>query len=347
MPGCLLNHMTNLVLLSYGNTVEYRRGVFAVLSFFSFYDSRELPTDVKVIIYTDSDAYFSQYFRGLPVEYVVLSDEQLTEMMGPASFRHRVKALVLGEVLQNHPTDKLLYFDGDTFFIRQPEPLLAHICPGVSVMHTVEFAFDANADAALPNGKAVRDFIAILDGQVFHTTRGEERFLGSQFSWNAGVIGLAPTAAAYMPDVYQFIDYMYPLTHWHIIEQLAFSLILQTRDTMQPAEEYIYHYWEGSKKVAADALLAQAMDHGFVDQPIAEKLRTVRALVDELPKAMQAYLLAHGEIGLREKAILDFNANLFWAGYRAAFRYLLKVPTDKKFVKDVLYHTKRALAARG
>jgi hypothetical protein len=267
-------------------------------------------------------------------------------MMGTVGYRHRIKAVVVGNVLRQNPADNLLFFDSDTFFTQHPGPLLAHIRPGASIMHTVEFTFASNAHLPLPHGKTVGDFIDALERRPFQTTRGEERFSGEQQCWNSGVLGLAPTVAAYLPDVYQLIDYLYAASHWHIVEQIAFSLVLQTRDTIQPAESYVYHYWEGNKKMAADALLAQALDHGFAALPLASQMARVRALVAGLPAAIPAYLAAHREIDLKESAINAFNAENYKAGYRAALAYFFRMPTDRKFLKDVLYHTRRRLTNR-
>ncbi|MBF9143442.1 hypothetical protein [Hymenobacter properus] len=333
--------MTNLVILSYGSRNEYRRAVFAVLSFFSYYEADEPLPPVRVLLFTDRTDYFSQYLGHLPVEYVILTPEQQTEMMGTVGYRHRIKAVVVGDVLRQHPTNNLLFFDSDTFFTRHPGPLLASIKPGFSVMHTVEFTFEDNAHMALPGSKTVRDFITALEAHPFHTSRGEERFVGTQQCWNSGVLGLAPSVIPYLPDVYQLIDYLYAASHWHIIEQIAFSLILQTRDTILPAEDYVYHYWEGSKKMAADALLAHTFDHGFVSLPAPAQRAKVQQLVAQLPTAIPAYLAEHREIGLKEHAINSFNAGQYAAGYRAALGYLMKCPNDRKFWRDVLYHTKK------
>ncbi|MCC3158802.1 hypothetical protein LJ737_16275 [Hymenobacter sp. 15J16-1T3B] len=339
--------MTNLVVLSYGSQKEYRRAVLAVLSFFSFYDAQSPLPEVNVIIYTDRSDYFEQFLGDVPVQYVILTPEQQTAMMGTVGYRHRIKAVVVGDTLVQHPADNLLFFDSDTFFVKHPGPLLASIRPGVDVMHTVEFTFNDIATQPLPHDKTVADFVRMMEQEPFQTTRGAERFSGTQQCWNSGVLGLAPSVAAYLPDVYQLIDHLYANSHWHIIEQIAFSLVLQTRDQILPAIDYVYHYWEGDKKVAADALLTEAIDGRFAALPYADKLAVVRQLVERLPKAIATYLSEHAEIGLKQDAITFFNANRFGPAYRAALAYLLKVPADRKFLKDVLYHTKRGLTQRG
>ncbi|MDO7853085.1 hypothetical protein [Hymenobacter convexus] len=335
--------MTNLVLLSYGSQNEYRRAVLAVLSFFSYYKAGEAAPEVRVILFTDSSDYFSKYLGHLPVEYVILTSAQQTAMMGTVGYRHRIKAVVVGDTLLRFPQDNLLFFDSDTFFTQHPGPLLARIAPGTSLMHTVEFTFADQAQVALPNGKTVNDFNKLLEEKPFALSRGPERFSRTQQCWNSGVLGLAPSVAAYLPDVYQLIDYLYANSHWHIVEQIAFSLVLQTRDIIEPAIDYVYHYWEGDKKVAADALLAETINADFLALSADAQRAAVQALVQRLPTAIPAYLAAHGEIGTKQAAITAFNAGRFGAGYRAAFSYLLKVPNDSKFLRDVLYHTKRML----
>jgi hypothetical protein len=327
--------MTNLVIISYGSQKEYRRAVLTVLSFFSFYDAQQPRPDVKVIIYTDQADYFEQFLSDAPVQYVLLTAEQRKILMGPLSFIHRLKAAVLEQVLVQHTEDKLLYVDSDTFFIRDAGPLMASIRSGVSVMHTIEFVFNDIAQQPLPDDKTV--------AESFQTSQGAEHFSGTQQSWNAGVLGLAPSVAPYMPDVLQLTDQFYANSRWHISEQIAFSLVLQTRGQLLPAIDYIYHYWEGDKKIAVDALLLEAITARFAALPHAEKLTQVRQLVERLPVAIPAYLAQHSEIKLKQDAIAAFNVNKFRPAYWAALAYLLKVPSDKKFLKDILYHTKRGL----
>jgi hypothetical protein len=149
-----------------------------------------------------------------------------------------------------------------------------------------------------------------------------------------------------MPDVIQLTDQFYAKSSWHISEQIAFSLILQTRGKLLPATDYIYHYWEGDKKIAVDALLLEAITIRFAALPYAEKLLQIRQLVERLPTAIPAYLAKHSEIKLKQDAITAFNVNRFWPAYRASLAYLLKVPSDRKFLKDMLYHTKRGLLSR-
>jgi hypothetical protein len=338
--------MTNLVIISYGNQREYRRAVLVVLSFFSFYSAKQARPAVKVIIYTDQSDYFEQFLGDVPVQYVMLTTEQRKVMMGPLSFIHRLKAVVLQQVLTQHPDEKLLYVDSDTFFIEASEPLMASIRPGVSIMHTLEFVFNDIAQQPLPHNKTVADFVQLMERESFQTTQGAEHFLGTQQSWNAGVLGLAPPVIRDMPDVLHLTDQFYASSSWHISEQIAFSLVLQTRGQLLPATDYIYHYWEGDKKIAVDALLLEVITSRFAALPYAEKLTQVQQLVERLPVAIPAYLAEHSEIKLKQDAITAFNVNRFGPAYRAALAYLLKVPSDKKFLKDMLYHTKRGLLSR-
>jgi len=343
-PAAAIFAMTNLVLLSYGSEKEYRRAVLAVLSFFSYYES---PPAVRVLVYTDSAHYFSQYLEGLPVEYIILTPAQQTAMMGTVGYRHRIKAVVVGETLARFPQDNLLFFDSDTFFTQHPGPLLGGIRPGVNFMHTVEFKFAENAHVALPDNKTVGDFIKVLEGHPFQFGEKTEQYSGAQQCWNSGLLGLAPTVGAYMPDVMHVIDFLYAQSHWHIIEQIAFSLVLQTREEIKPAEAYLYHYWEGDKKIAADALLAPVLTPTFRTKGAAEQKAIVQRLVQTLPESILAYLAAHPEIGWKQEAITAFNANKYGAGYRAAFAYLRKSPRDQKFIKDIMYHTLRRFRAKG
>nr|GFD36212.1 hypothetical protein [Tanacetum cinerariifolium] len=149
----------------------------------------------------------------------------------PTGYSHRLKAVVVDEAFQAYPDDNLLFIDSDTFIFADPRPLLTQIAPTVNFMHVLEYPLQERS-----NGYESSQFLKLIEKETFITSKGEERYQSSQFSWNSGVLGLSAAIAAYMPDVFLLMDRFYTGSNWSISEQLAFALILQTRSQLLPSD---------------------------------------------------------------------------------------------------------------
>jgi hypothetical protein len=328
--------MVNLVVLSYGRESEYKRAILAVLSYYSW-----LPLANKAnptILFTDNPAYFAAYLTGLPIEYQLLDAEKIKISQGPDQYVHRIKIAIIEEALLLHPGIGVLFVDSDTFFLKNPADLFGHISPLGSVMHLREYALQERHQEA-----TAQRLLATLANETFQTTRGAEHFSGEQFCWNSGVLGLDSSRVADLPDVYLLTDKLFAKSGWRISEQVGFSLILQTRTELRASDEFIYHYWKTSEKIAVDALLSPALFANFATLASMEKLDFIRAYTAQLPAAIATYLATYPSIEWRLDALLALYHRNYMAGYRLACRYLLKNPTDTKFIKDLLYNVKQRL----
>lgn len=335
-PNFDLLSMTNLVVLSYGDIVEYQRVILAVLSYQGWLATA--GETGRTVVFTDNPAYLKPYFAGLTVDYRLLTPPEIREMKGPVNFVHRLKVAVLAEAFSRYPDDSLLYVDSDTFAFKNPKPLLARISPTVSAMHQPEYTLEAHRHQGMGSR-----LLHLLESESFTTSRGEERFRASQTSWNAGVLGLAPTVAASMADVFLLTDRFFSTSGWHVSEQLAFSLVLQTRTQVIPSDDFIYHYWQATHRAAVDALLPGILTPDFMALPLPEKAESILRLTQQLLSQIAEYLAAHPEIELRVQALDSLHLKNFAAGYRLAGRYLLKKPMDTQFIRDIIYHTRQRL----
>jgi len=323
-----------LVTQSFGRENEYRRALFAILSFWAWYSG---PAErVKTVLFTDAPDFFRPYLVDLPVDYVLLTPEKIREMRGDIDFLHRMKIALIEEAFERHPGADMLYVDSDTFFISDALPWMNAFQPGRSFMHLLEYIYEECRTLPLPMGLTFHAFLALLESQSFKTSRGLEQYSAAHESWNAGVMGLPADTLSMIPDVYQLTDQFYPPTHNHASEQYAFSLILQTQSQLQACNEYVYHYWYRVKKQITDLVLAVAFDASFQHNPWNEKLAVVRNLVCRLPTLYQEHPLM-----LQDNAVQAFNQNRFKEGYQHAWLALRKSPFKPTFLKDVLYHAKR------
>ena len=321
--------MYTLVGLSYGRENEYKRIILAILSFQAWYSGPK--NSFRIVIFTDNSDYFEPYFNGINVEYVSLDNDKIVQMKGSLGFIHNVKIAVIKEAFAAYQHDSLLFLDSDIFFIADPISMLTKISSGNSVMHSREYALEERR-YSVSEGNAPKLFLDLIDRQTFLTSHGEEKFYSSQFSWNSGVLGIPANLADSMADISKLTQVFFSSSSWHVSEQLAFSLILQTRTVVHASEKYIYHYWPNNKKVDIDIILHEKINDKFARLDCEKKYLLIKGLTSEMV--------------LREYTMDAFNKGDIATAYKLSFLYLLKNKFNLKFVKDVLYNTKKYLYER-
>jgi hypothetical protein len=256
----------HLLFQAYGSEAVLRQTVFCIRSL--AYTTAQAGADFEdytLVVYTDVPAYFRRSLadaRNLRLE--PLHPDQLRAWRGPADFVHRAKICLLQAFFDKYNAP-VCYLDSDTLFVRNPAPLFATVAPGTSLMHIMEETLEQPQAPLLQKiGRFVRRQPLRLHGNTFriplHTAM-----------WNAGVLGLHPTHALLLPDVLRLTDQLYNHYPKHLMEQLAFSYLLQEHTTVMAAAPYVFHYW--NLKEALDArieshLAGQLPLHAFMQHDL-------------------------------------------------------------------------------
>ncbi|OON67584.1 hypothetical protein [Hymenobacter sp. CRA2] len=331
--------MQYLVLLSYGREAEYRRALFAALSFWARY--RGPQQAVRTLVFTDCPAFFEPYLAGLPVDYVPLEVEQRRAMQGPHHYVHRVKVAVLDEVQQVYPGRSLLYCDSDTFFQSDPGPLLRWLAAGTAFMHQPEYTFEEAPGiyASFDQAEYPRRFLELIAGCTFRVAGRARQLLRTQQAWNSGVLGLPATAAPLLPDVYALTDAFYAATGWFTAEQLAFSVALPLQFPLLRSDQYVFHYWGPRQKELMDARLAHLLTATFAHLPLPARLAAVRPLTARWRRQLELDRM-------REGALYAFGKGQLLTGARYAAKALLQAPLDLSFPRQVLHTLRGGTAAQ-
>ncbi|MBW3127689.1 hypothetical protein [Hymenobacter profundi] len=268
--------MKNLVLLSYGNMIEHRRAIGAVMSFWAWYSGNK--EEVRTIIYTDNPDYFRSIAQDLPLEYVLLTLPILDAMLNGGNYIHRRKIAIIDETYKKYPLEEVLFIDSDTFFIADPKEWFNSFKEGKSFMHVAEFSFEKAVQhfASFQQEIYPISFINLIESKKFYIDDIEEQLHRNQLSWNSGVLGLPSNIAKYMKDIFALSDEFYEKTSWRISEQLAFSLVLQLKTEVHPSNQYVYHYWNPRQKVIMDSILTLLFNEGVTDQSQNRFFRRIR-----------------------------------------------------------------------
>lgn len=327
-----------LVAQSFGRESEYRRVVFAILSYFA-YSKR---SDTQVLLFTDQPDWFRPYFEGLQVAYSPLYPAKIEAMRGEIDFLHRMKIALIEEAFITYPGENLFYIDSDTFFIADPDDLDAQVSPQKSFMHLWEYQFESLRNLPLPAGETFRAFVQLIESRIFTLSNGDKLAIDATMSsWNAGVMMFHHSHVAFIKDVYALTDQFYPETKNHACEQYAFSILLQKFTDLHPCDKVIYHYWYQIKKRIADEVFERVMGD-LSRRTLAERISSVKNLCERLPSIFDTHLLS-----LKDNAVQAFNEKKFGRGYKWALKALTAGGfSDTSFIRDVLYHTKQMLTRK-
>lgn len=221
-----------LVYQAYGREDIIRQSLFSVLTFLRW----KLPH--RVLVYTDQTAALVDFFAGFPqVEIVGISPDQIKRWRGAIDFVHRVKIEVLLDAVERSK-DSILYLDGDTVFLKNPEEMIGLVGPGQSVMHIMESRLDQARD---PLTKKMAKFCR---SETFALQRGTVAIPLMTEMWNAGVIGLHVSRAKLLEKILELTDVAYARYQKHVIEQLAVSYFLQSTGKVMAASPWVLHYWQ-------------------------------------------------------------------------------------------------------
>ena len=218
-----------LIYQAYGSLAILDEALFSILSYL------RQPAAATVLVYTDNAAYFQRILSDVPaVEYVPIEAAQWQAWRGEIDFVHRVKIEVLRHAAAHYP-GQLLYVDTDTIFQQSPGAIFTAIAQGEHFMHLAEGRLsDGN-----PLNRKLNRALRPLAGQwppglaIGPATR----------MYNAGVLGLRSTDAALLGEVLALTEQLYRHYPKHVMQQLAFSVVLARQGTVHEATPWVYHYW--------------------------------------------------------------------------------------------------------
>jgi hypothetical protein len=322
-----------LVTQSFGNPREYRRAIFAILSYYAHHDHSRWQ---KTVLFTDNPGYFKTFTEGLPVHFEMLTPERIAEMRGKIDFLHRMKIAIIEHAF-NLTQENLLYVDSDTFFMSESNTEMDQLSQHVGFMHLIEYSFKGLMDQQLADGNPVSQFVKLITSQKFVKADGSPISVDlGNYSWNAGVMMLHKSVLQLLPDVYVLTDQFYPSTQDHACEQFAFSIVLQNSIKLRPCDNVVYHYWYRVKKKIIDIFLEKRLTEKWKAKNLHENLKTVKEWTDDLPQTFESDVLM-----LRDRAVQAFCENNYRKAYAAALRAIAKNPLDLNFFNDIFYHTKR------
>lgn len=217
--------------------------------------------DFAFHVYTDAPEAFAPVAR--EVEVRAMSAAEIAEWRGRHDFTHRLKAVLVRDLVRRFPSEPLLYLDADMYFQGPVGQVLSRIGPGRSVMHARE---ELVSD---PHDRHMRNFSGHLRRLSF---RGGPIDV-ERYMWNAGVVGIHPSAFGVADDWVAFIDEVWPRYRRGLVEQYGIAMLLQRAGEVSPCADVICHYWYQKDEYAPEVVRETAR---LRTAPLAEALAQVR-----------------------------------------------------------------------
>jgi hypothetical protein len=262
----------HLVFQAYGHKPVLQECVYALLTLSA--KQKETPFPLKVWIYSDQPTFFEscKSLEGFQLELVELPQPTIQSWRGSSDFIHRVKIMLLLDLCK-HVSGQILYTDTDVVFTSSPAALFEGIAAGKQYMHTCEGLMTPRANPTLR--KAHRYFQA-------HQSQLESvipyYYTKPMSMWNAGVLGFSTNNVNILQKALRLTDALHKGYPKHIVEQFAFSYVLQEEGDLFAAEQCVHHYWNFKefRPVLNAFFEANSLQDAYLKQSDIDPLRLER-----------------------------------------------------------------------
>ena len=185
-----------------------------------------------ILVYTDQPDVFAD----LPVEVRLVPSEVWELWSAPYGFKHRRKIVALQHALSTS-MKKVVMVDGDTWFQASADRLFSAVEVGKSIMHIREGSLQK---VESPLFDEVR---ALIDDFSSGTVASDHKISNAADMWNSGVVGLHSSDRHLIDSALALCDSLCEKSRLHVLEQIAFSWILQSQTELSEVPNLVFHYW--------------------------------------------------------------------------------------------------------
>jgi hypothetical protein len=244
--------MINILYVAHGRRMFRRSAAFSMLTF--LHHAASLQSAWRIVIYTDRSHDFTRL--GIPCEVRPMSD--LRPPPAVPHFPFWSKLLAYEHCARNYD-GAVLYVDTDTYFLRSPERLLHQLTARQSLMHTFEWPLDAPQDETFARELADPP----ITSMAFEaSTLRRLNTLEGLGMWNAGLVALHESNLSLVNEVIEVCHELLQFYYSRTLEQLAWSLVLQTNSRVLPADDVVCHYWHADRLAIEYAIIHFLRDSG-------------------------------------------------------------------------------------
>jgi hypothetical protein len=310
----------HLVLFALGKQEFYRQALFLIVSTIAF-----KKDSIQFHVYSDKTDWIPEALSPA-LNCILLSEQQIKILKGETDFIHRAKILLIKDVCSK-VSGNVLYIDSDCYLQRNLDKLYRQISEGKFIMHMHHFVLRNCQDKSINQVvKAAIDNGLIMEKETAYSM------------WNAGVIGgKASTLLSVCNEALCITDSLLKYASHHTVEQFAFSVCLQRREAILPAQRAVHHYWDSSEKKFMDSYLKLNSD---------KLAQTSNKLYSSMSRKIYFNLFSlrikTSYIFSRDRAYQHLESNEFMKGYwfisKAFFSQFM---LDDEFQRTAKFHAIR------
>ncbi|WP_299887779.1 hypothetical protein [uncultured Lacinutrix sp.] len=221
-----------IVFLVFGKDyINYQQALFSMFTFLS-----QMKEEDKIIVLTDHPDYFNIIKDRIIISK--LNESTLTEWKGDHQFFWRIKIKALQLIAKQWNDKPFLYLDADTFLFEDFNSIKTKLSQGYNLMHLNE------GKLSELQSKTEK----LMWHQLKNTSHGSINIDSNTCMWNAGAIAVSNDRVEVLQLALDICDSMcMQQVTPRLIEQLAFSIALQTNNKLEAIDNCVGHYW-GNKK---------------------------------------------------------------------------------------------------
>jgi heptosyltransferase III len=234
-----------VLYIVYGEDQTYYDG--AVFSFLTFQHWLLENNQIEIVVLTEKPELFSDY----PVKTLSMSEEQKNEWSLNGQYHFRIKNRGLAFVLDQlklKDSDKILFFDTDTYFHKSPLPLFDLIQSNQAVFYLNEgLIYDRTRfDVYVKNleGRKIE-----IDGECYELSR-------KSAMWGSLMMGIMADMRPSLDWADKLMVRFFDLVPAHTIEPFSFSETLLRKYKIVEGKKFVSLYSTSRKKEHAKNILS-------------------------------------------------------------------------------------------
>jgi len=234
-----------LLYIVYGEDQAYYDG--AIFSFLTFMHWILDRSQIEVVVLTEK----TEAFSGYPIKTLLMSKEQKNEWSLNGQYHFRIKNRGLAFVMDKlnlKDSDKILFFDTDTYFHKSPLPLFDLIQPNQALFYLNE--------GLIYKRKRFDVYVKYLEGKQIEI-HGEFYELSKNSAlWGSLMVGIMVNMRPSLDWADKLMLKFFDLVPSHTIEPFALSESLLRKYSIVEGKDFVSLYSTSRKKEHARKILS-------------------------------------------------------------------------------------------
>ncbi|WP_416652583.1 hypothetical protein [Candidatus Pseudothioglobus sp. Uisw_086] len=250
-----------LLYIVYGDDPGYYYG--AKFSYLTFMHWVKYENQVEVVVLTEKPDEFSEY----PIKVISMSVLQKNDWSLNGKYHFRIKNRGLAYVMDKlklESQDKILFFDTDTYFHKNPIPLFDLIKPNQALFYLNE--------GQIYKRKRFSIYIKYLEGKLIKVGNQNYKLSKKSMMWGSLMIGIMPNMRPSLDWADKLLIKLIDIVPAHTIEPFALSEALLKKYKIIEGKNYVSLYSTSRKKTHAVEILKRFFEQ-YQNFSIDEKIK--------------------------------------------------------------------------